>query len=222
MKTSNIIIFINLLITLSCQQVEPIGECVLSIASDSPTRGPEDAWVTMVEFSDFQCSYCREANNTIKELLDTYPDDLRLVFRHFPLPQHKFAYNAAIAAQCAQPQNRFWEMAAILFAHQSALSNDDLASYAQQAELDIDLWNQCFTERQSFSRISADKNDATMALVSATPTFFINGKRLVGSLPLAEFKTEIDKAIAIASTSGASRDEYYPMLLNKGCKVEQP
>lgn len=211
-----------------CGQAEPKGTCVLDVVDkNTPVRGPADAWVTMVEFSDFQCPYCRRASDTLDELATAYPDDLRLIFRHFPLPQHASALNAAIAAQCVQtqdpqPSGRFWDMAAFLFANQNALSDSDLAAYAAQLALDMDAWNQCFTSRATLAGIQADQQAGNDALVTGTPTFFVNGKRLVGALPIADFRAAIDDAIAQATASGISRSGYYTQLLNEGCKVEQP
>jgi hypothetical protein len=96
----------------------------------SPANGPADAWVTIVEFDDFQCPYCSRGAETMRQLQQAYGNDLRLVFKHMPLKMHEHAMDAAVAAECAHEQSLFWPMYDQLFANQSALASEDLERYA--------------------------------------------------------------------------------------------
>ncbi len=183
--------------------------------SGSPQRGPADAWVTIVEFSDFQCPYCGMVEPTLRQLLALYPADARLVYKHFPLPQHAYARSAANAAECARaqgtgPDGYFWEMHDLLFAHQGALDPTSLAGYAGQiAGLDATTWQTCFDGRQLDARVQADLDLGLSVGVNATPTFAVNGRPLVGAAPLDTFKAEVESARAEAIASGIPRAQYY-------------
>jgi protein-disulfide isomerase len=182
---------------------------------DSPQRGPADAWVTIVEFSDFQCPYCGMVEPTIEQLLALYPTDVRLVSKHFPLPQHANARPAANAAECARaqgtsPDGHFWEMHDLLFAHQGALDAASLAGYAAQiAGLDAAAWQACFDVREYDARVQADLDLGRSLGVGGTPTFAINGQPLVRAAPLDAFKAAVESARAAAIASGIPRAQYY-------------
>jgi protein-disulfide isomerase len=184
---------------------------------DSPTRGPADAWVTMVEFADFQCPYCGRATATLSDLEIAYPTDLRLVFKHFPLSFHPHAMDAALAAECAREQDRFWEMHDLLFAHQARLEMTDLESYAGQAGVDLDVWRGCFASDAPRGRIAADKELGLEAGISGTPTFFVNGEVIEGAAPTADFRRLIDAVLATAEASGVAREDYYAGLEGNAC-----
>ncbi len=188
---------------------------------DSPQKGPSDAWVTVVEFADFQCPYCGAAEPTVEQVLADYPTDVRLVFKHFPLSQHANARAAANAAECARaqatplgdhaaPNGYFWDMHDLLFAHQSALDPASLALYAGQiADLDAAAWQTCFDARQYDARVSADEDLGASVGVAGTPTFVINGAPLEGAWPLATFEAKVDAARQQAIASGIPRADYY-------------
>ncbi|HEU4382127.1 MAG TPA: DsbA family protein [Anaeromyxobacteraceae bacterium] len=182
---------------------------------DSPQRGPSDAWVTIVEFSDFQCPYCGSAAPVLNQVLALYPADARLVYKHFPLRQHANARPAANAAECARAQDpapgvHFWAMHDLLFANQAALDAASLAGYAGQiAGLDATAWQVCFDARQFDSRVQADLDLGASMGVGGTPTFAINGRPLVGAQPLATFTAAVEAARAAAIASGIPRAEYY-------------
>lgn len=179
---------------------------------DSPQRGPSDpagAWVTIVEFSDFQCPYCGAAEPTVEQILANNPD-ARLVYKHFPLSQHANARPAANAAECARAQGHFWEMHDLLFAHQTALDAAALASYAGQINgLDTVAWQTCFDAKTYDDRVTADLTLGQSVGVQGTPTFAINGEPLVGAQPLAAFQAAVDAARAAAIASGIPRAQYY-------------
>jgi protein-disulfide isomerase len=179
---------------------------------DSPQRGPSDAWVTIVEFSDFQCPFCGMAEPTIEQVLALHPADVRLVYKHFPLPQHPGARPAANAAECARVQGTgyFWEMHDLLFANQRSLDDASLAGYASRiAGLDGVTWQACFDARQLDARVQADLDLGVAVGVSATPTFAVNGEPLVGAAPLDTFQGVVEAARAEAIASGIPRAQYY-------------
>jgi protein-disulfide isomerase len=168
-------------------------------ADDDPFIGPEDAPVTIVEFSDFQCPYCKRwVDQTYQALLDQYGDQIRIVYRDFPLTSiHPDAQKAAEAAECADEQGRFWEMHDIIFANQViGIGVDALTGYAGQIDgLDAEQLAECVDSGKYADEIAADLNDGTSYGVSGTPTFFINGYRLVGAQPLASFTALIEQEL---------------------------
>ena len=208
--------------SLGCESVEPGSalQCALT-AGDSPTRGPDDAWVTVVEFADFQCIYCKAVLPTLEAVDAERPDEVRWVFKHFPLAMHSRARPAAVAAECAHQQDEFWQMHAALFAHQSALGEDDLAAYTEEIGLDVTAWQDCRNSDLPDRRLEADQADALRAGVSATPAFFVNGQPLLGARPLGDFLEAIDRARDSAragQASGKDPAEYYAELTREPCQ----
>jgi protein-disulfide isomerase len=203
------------LLLVACSSAPPTAELMRVPLGNSPQRGPSDAWVTIVEFSDFQCPFCGAAEPTIEQVLALYPADVRLVYKHFPLPQHPSARPAANAAECARvqgtaPDGYFWEMHDLLFANQRALDAASLAGYAGQiAGLDAVAWQACFDAKQFDARVQADFDLGVSVGVNATPTFAINGEPLVGAAPLDTFKAAVEAARATAIASGIPRALYY-------------
>jgi len=186
--------------------------------ADSPVRGPDDAWVTMVEFADFQCPYCGAAEQTVGELLAAYPADLRLVFKHLPFEFHEHALGAAIAAQCAHEQGAFWEMHDLLLAHQEALDAPSLETYAHEVGLDLDAWRSCTAASATRQRIADDEALARQSGVRGTPTFFIDGEPIVGAVPIESFTDVVDSALATAQASGIAPESYYAGLEALACE----
>ncbi|HXF50383.1 MAG TPA: thioredoxin domain-containing protein [Dehalococcoidia bacterium] len=178
---------------------QPTPPAVVDVSvDDDPARGPEDAAVTIIEFSDFQCPYCgRFFQQTLPQLMAQYGDRIRFVYRDFPLDQiHPNARNAAIAAECADDQGRFWEYHDVLFSNQQALGVADLKRYAEQLGLDVAAFSACLDSQKYNDEVNADLRDGLQAGVTGTPTFFINGRRVVGAQPLQTFQTLIDQALA--------------------------
>jgi Na+/H+ antiporter NhaA len=144
-------------------------------------RGPDEAPVTLIEYGDFECSYCGQAERAIRELLASHGGDVRYVWRHLPLNDvHPGAQLAAEAAEAAAAQGMFWEMYDLLLGHQGELAPVDLARYANQLGLDTERFREELRERKHASRISEDVASADESGVSGTPTFFINGRRHYG------------------------------------------
>ncbi|HTY07697.1 MAG TPA: thioredoxin domain-containing protein [Candidatus Edwardsbacteria bacterium] len=163
-----------------------------------PPLGSPDAPIKIVEFSDFQCPYCKAWNDdTITPLKQKYGDKIVLYYRHYPLTQiHPEAMNGAVAAECANEQGKFWDMHDALFRTQSVISVDNSKSLAGTLGLDAQKFNDCMTKNPYQADIAADISDGDSYGVSGTPTFFVNGVRLVGAMPLASFTAVIDQELA--------------------------
>jgi len=166
------------------------------ISEGGASRGPADAIVTLVEFSDYQCPYCRKAEATLDELARLYPAELRIVYRHFPLQNHPRALPAAEAAVCAQNQGKFWEYHRLVFLNQQALTAQDLDTYAEEVGLDLPSFASCLTQEATTLAVMRDAEAGKRAGATATPTFFINGIVLRGARELEAFRQIIDAEIA--------------------------
>ena len=162
---------------------------------DDPSRGAASAPITIVEFSDFQCPFCTRAEDTIDQVLAQYGDRVRLVFRDFPLSIHPLAEGAAIAADCAREQGKYWEMNRALYANQSKLSAPDLAATAATLGLDVERFNACMASPESRAEVAKDTADGQALGISGTPTFFINGVMIVGARELDVFTRTIDREL---------------------------
>ncbi len=144
----------------------------------SPVRGAEDGKVTLVEFSDFQCPYSQRAQPLIDALLEAFPDDLRHVYKNFPLRFHKQAMPAAKACLAAGLQGKFWEMEKLLFENPKKLEEEDLKKYATKIGLDAARFEKDYSSEAVQELVDADLAAAKMAQVTGTPTLFLNGKRV--------------------------------------------
>jgi len=164
---------------------------------DDPGIGPENAPVTIIEFSDYQCPYCRRWTEQVeKKLLETYGDKLRIVYRDFPLTSiHSEALPAAEAANCAGEQGKYWEYHDALFAQEYGLGEDAYIAYAKDVGLDIDKFTACVDEHRYRDEVLSDQEYALNLGVRSTPTFFINGIPVVGAQPFDVFKSIIDKEL---------------------------
>jgi Na+/H+ antiporter NhaA len=157
-------------------------------------RGPEDAAVTVVEYGDFQCAYCGQAEPMIRELL-AGRGDIRYVWRHLPLADvHPYARPAARAAEAAARQGAFWPMYDLLFAHQDTLRPRDLIHYAERLDLDIERFRADLRGQAGAARIAEDVESADLSGVSGTPTFFINGRRHYGAYDAATLSAAVHTA----------------------------
>lgn len=165
-------------------------------ADDDPFLGTDGAPVEIIQFAEFQCPYCGGVGATMDKLLEAYPGKLKIVYRDFPLGFHDRAIPAAIAANCANEQDKFWEMHKVLMANQRALEDTDFTSYATDLGLDLDKWNTCRKDPAQEAEVRKDMADATAVGVSGTPAFFINGIMLSGGLPFEEFQEIIDRELA--------------------------
>jgi protein-disulfide isomerase len=162
----------------------------------APPRGPANAKVTIVIFSDFECPFCSKVEGTLRSLEEQYRGKVRFAFRNHPLPFHSHARLAAKAALAAGEQGRFWEYHDTLFAHQDALTRPALERYAADLGLDLPRFRAALDEAVLDAALDADADDATRLHVQGTPTFFVNGRRIIGAQPLSVFRETVDKALA--------------------------
>lgn len=162
-----------------------------------PYRGPDDAPVTLLEFTDYECPFCaRHFRQTYPSLLSEYEGKLKYVIRNFPLSSiHPQAQRAAEAAECAEEQGRFWEYHDLLFQRSPALGTEHLTAYAAEVGLDTERFEDCLESGRKADVVAADFEDGLSYGVNGTPTFFINGRRVVGTLSLDEFESYLDAAL---------------------------
>jgi protein-disulfide isomerase len=188
------------------------ARAAVDLGDPARRRGPDDALVTLVAFSDFECPFCSRVEPTLVALRKEFGDDLRIVFHDFPLAMHPHAQLAAEAAAAAAAQNKFWPFHDRLFAHQRALSRQDLERYAEAEGLDMSRFRDALDRRSHLAAVRAEVAAGRALGVSGTPTFFINGTRLVGAQPLARFRDVIEAERGRAQElleSGVSRDELF-------------
>lgn len=160
------------------------GQKVTMATDDDPSLGPKAAKVVIVEFSDFQCPSCGQAYPVVKKIISDYGDRIRFVYRDFPLVDvHPQALQAALAADCALEQGKFWEMHDKLFENQENLTEADLKRYAVQLGLNSVQFGSCLGTNKYLTEVQDDYNAGITAGVEATPTFFINGSLVRGALP---------------------------------------
>lgn len=164
-----------------------------------PLRGEPSAPVTIEEFSDFQCPFCARSVSTVKQILEEHPGEVRWIFRHFPVFQsHPNAPAIHMVAIAAGEQGRFWEMHDLLFENRNRVARDDIFGYARRLNLDMARFESSLGDRDLITRMEADYNEAIERGVRATPTFFINGRKVEGAIPYSLFKREVETALAAA------------------------
>ena len=184
---------------------EPFVPPVQVNTKGAPALGPEKAPVTILEFSDFQCPYCKTAVPTLKRLSEKYGDRVRLVYRHFPLPDiHPRAMEAALAASCAAEQGKFWPYHDVLFNNQQKLEKADLIRYGGEVGLSVGQFEKCMASPKAAAVVADDIAEARALGLSTTPTFFINGRVLLGAQPFENFEKLIERELN-RSPVGAKR-----------------
>jgi protein-disulfide isomerase len=164
----------------------------LEVAHEGESKGPSNAPITIVEFSDYQCPFCSRAEETVKKVLDEYKGKIRLFYRDYPLPFHPQAQKASEASLCAADQGKYWEMHEKLFASQQALAVPQLKDHAKGLGLDAAKFDKCLDSGDKAKVVEASKKAGEELGVSGTPHFFINGRPLSGAQPFEEFKKLID------------------------------
>jgi len=175
------------------------NDSVHALPVSGSSTGNQDAPVTILEFSDFECPFSRKAAPVIQELLRSNPGKIRLVFRQNPLSFHSHSALAHEAALAAGAQGKFWEMHDLLFANQEKLSEADLLQYASQLHLDIQSFRQALESHLFRPLVDADIETAKGLGVTGTPTFFVNGTKIVGAQTLESFKAAVDQALGITN-----------------------
>jgi protein-disulfide isomerase len=183
------------------QQPQPTAVVdMVRLADNDPVLGDPNAPVTIIEFSDFQCPFCSRWFESVKPQLQPYIDrgEVRLIYRDFPLSFHQNAESAAIASECANEQGKFWEYHDVLFENQQALDSLSLKQYAADLGLNESQFNSCYDTSKYQGEVQTDFNDGAAVGVSGTPTFFINGTKVVGAQPWSAFQPIIDAELANA------------------------
>jgi protein-disulfide isomerase len=207
------------------QQPQVSNEVYKVMVGEAATKGGSAPKVTIVAFSEFQCPYCALVAPTVSQILETYKDDVQVAFKHLPLDMHKNAQDAALAAEAARQQGKFWEMHDKMFANQRALSPANVETYAQELGLDLPRFKAALGDPKLKERIEADKKQAAQFGARGTPTFFVNGRKMIGAQPFAAFKTVIDEEIAKADEklkAGTARQELYAAFLKTGLEKAAP
>jgi len=167
----------------------------IDVEAKGPSRGPTNAPVTIVEFSDFQCPYCGREYPVIERLMKEYDGKLRLVFRHYPLDFHPFAQKAAEAGACAQDQGKFWELHDKMFTNQGKLAVADLKGYAKSLGMDAPKFDKCLDSGEKKALVDDDLKAGSAAGVNGTPAFFINGIFVNGAQPYEHMKQAVDREL---------------------------
>ncbi len=168
----------------------------VAVDATGPSKGPANAPVTIVEFSDFECPFCSRAEPTVKALLAKYPDKIKLVYRDFPLPMHPRAPKAAEAAHCAGDQGKYWEMHEKLFSQSTKLEVSDLKAAAREIQgIDGAKFDRCLDSNEKAQLVEKNKKAGEEAGVSGTPAFFINGRLISGAQPLEAFTAIVDQEL---------------------------
>ena len=167
-----------------------------ALITEGMTKGSKNSPVTLIEYSDYECPYCARAEATIKDVLDEYGSKIYFVYKDFPLPFHNNAQKAAEASRCALEQNKYWEYHDALFKNQQSLDTNSLKTYAKSLGLDEAKFSECLDSNKYTEKVKQDIEEGQSKGVTGTPTFFVNGKMLVGAQPFDAFKEIIDKELA--------------------------
>jgi protein-disulfide isomerase len=174
------------------------GSQRVTVSTDGdPSIGPANAPITIVEFSDYQCPYCKAwYQQTFDKLMASYPGKIRFVYRDLPLPMHPQAVPAAEAANCAGEQGAYWKFHNALFSGQYSLGRTTYVQYASDLGLDAAAFTACLDDHHTQAEVEADAADAARLGLNGTPSFVINGQVLVGAQPFEQFKAIIDADLA--------------------------
>jgi protein-disulfide isomerase len=183
--------------------VDPYKEVLSKISMNNvPVKGPTDAKVTIVEYTDFQCPYCSKAHTNVQELLKTYDGKIKIVYKSLPLSIHNWAEDAAVVGTCAYQQNpdALWKYADFFFDNQKTVTKETLEATAldlgKQWNLDVASLKQCMDAKATMPIIEADVKEAQALGFNSTPSFVVNGRSVIGAVPLDQFKQVIDEALA--------------------------
>src|SRR5829696_2153382 len=183
------------------------GDALEPVGTRDHLRGPKDAPVTLVKYGDYECPYCAEAHPLLKELQERAGEQVRFVFRHFPLDStHPRARRAAQAAEAAASQGRFWEMHDLLYERQDELGEEDLMRYAAELGLDLRQFEEDLTNDDHAGRIDEDRLGGDRAGVRGTPAFFVNGVRYKGPMDLDGLLAAVEEATSSSGAPVGERD----------------
>lgn len=190
---------------------------------DAAVKGSDEALVTIVEWSDFQCPFCNRVNPTMAKIHEAYGDKVRVAFKHNPLPMHNRAMAAALAAEAAGRQNKFWEMHDKLFANGRALTDENFEKWATELELDVDKFKADMKDKALETKVRKQQSQGAVLGARGTPSFFVNGRHLSGAQPFEAFKALIDvelkEAEALVAKGTAKKDVYATVIATGKTKV---
>lgn len=160
--------------------------------NDAPFLGPKDAKITLIEFSDYQCPFCKRVRPTVWKLVEDYKDKIKYVFQDFPLAFHQYARKAHEAARCASDQDKYFDYNKKLFDNQGNLTTEDLKKYARELKLDASKFDKCLDTGKYAKIVEDSMNAGIEAGVTGTPAFFVNGIMISGAQPISAFKEIIE------------------------------
>lgn len=186
---------------------------------DAAVKGSEEALVTIVAWSDFQCPFCSKVNPTMAKIHETYGDKVRVAFKHNPLPMHNRAMAAALAAESAGRQGKFWEMHDKLFANGRALTDENFEKWASELQLDVAKFQTDMKDKVLETKVRTQQSQGAVLGARGTPSFFVNGRHLSGAQPFAAFKVLIDEELKEAETlvaKGTAKKDVYAQVIAKG------
>lgn len=173
------------------------------VTTDDHVQGPADAPVTVIEYGDYECPYCRGAFRDVQEMLHEYRGNIRFAFRNFPIPQlHPHAAQAAEAAEAAGAQGKFWPMYELLLQPHAHLDDDSLVTYAEVIGLDVHRFAEDLAQQRYAARIDSDVQEGLRNGVNATPKFYVNGQRVDGKVPLEHLEELVRQAVQTSGTQG--------------------
>ncbi len=168
----------------------------VTIAEGTPERGAKDAPIVLVEYTDYQCPFCKRVQPTLVALTERYPGQIRHVFKNLPLPNHPQAQLAGEASLCAQDQGKFWELHDWLFANQRTMNRESILAAAGELGMDGEAFTACVDQGTHSARVRADMTEARSFGITGTPGFLINGRIVSGAQPIEEFERIIDQELA--------------------------
>ena len=177
---------------------------------DSPTKGDDTAKVVMIEYSDFECPFCKRFyDQTLSQIESTYVNTgkVKFVYKHYPLSFHPEAENTALASECAKEQDKFWEYHDLIFDNQGQLNPSIYSTWAQQLNLDLNKFNECFNSKKYLDKVQSDFSEGQANGITGTPGFLINGRLVSGAQPFSAFEQVIEEELGnreITTTGSAA------------------
>lgn len=176
---------------------QQLGSPEFQVTGDDHIRGNPNAQVTIIEFSDFECPFCERFHLVVRQILDDYPDQVRWVYKHFPLDSiHSEARPAAEASECASEQGKFWEFSDKVFENQPRMGVSLYKEIASQIGLDTNQFESCLSSGKYRDHVEADLQEGVAAGVTGTPGSFVNGEIIPGAVPYEQLKALVDQALS--------------------------
>jgi len=194
----------------------PDPKATYKVSAEGAAKGGTAPLVTIVEWSDFQCGFCKRATDTMDALVEQYGDDVRVVYKHNPIGRHGRAFPAAVAAEAARRQGKFWEMHDKLFANSRELTDDNFKAWAAELSLDVDQFERDRNDPALTELVKKQAQEIHALGAMGTPAFFVNGRYVRGAQPLDNFKKLVDEELKEARalvSSGTARDGVYAAVM---------